>query len=263
MIPFPEEKLVKIVIPLYKSNLHRDEILSLQQCCSVLSRYPIVLVKPETLDITNLQRQYPQLEVESFPDDFFRDLESYNRLMLSPLFYERFLDYEYILIYQLDAFVFRDELESWCRKSYDYIGAPWIPRGRFWKEVRDTFNQLIGNHKRVLQRTIYYKVGNGGFSLRRTRTFHQIADQEKILIDSYLQPVLNRKYMPEDVFWALEPHRKQYDFSIPGYKEALLFSFDKYPANCFRITKTIPFGCHAWNRSKAFPFWKKYIQLNG
>jgi hypothetical protein len=265
MIPFPEEKLVKIVIPIYKSNLHRDEIISLRQCCSVLSRYPIVIAKPESLDITNLRQQYPRLETEDFPDEYFQSIESYNRLMLSSVFYERFLDYEYVLIYQLDAFVFRDELAFWCSKSYDYIGAPWIPRGRFWKGIKNIFNLLIDHNIRKLQRLqrqVYYKVGNGGFSLRRTRSFHQIATQEKSLIQEYLHSILQRKYLPEDVFWALEPHRLHYDFSIPEYKEALLFSFDKYPSTCFRITKTIPFGCHGWNRKKMLPFWQKYMNIS-
>ncbi|MDR3340079.1 MAG: hypothetical protein LBT25_08350 [Candidatus Symbiothrix sp.] len=65
--------------------------------------------------------------------------------------------------------------------------------------------------------------------------------------------------MPEDIFWALEPRRKNYHFPVPDYKEGLLFSFDKYPKQCFQITKAIPFGCHGWNRKKTFPFWKKII----
>jgi hypothetical protein len=36
---------------------------------------------------------------------------------LSASFYERFLDTKYILIYQLDAFVFKDELQEWCDKG--------------------------------------------------------------------------------------------------------------------------------------------------
>ena len=34
-----------------------------------------------------------------------------------------------MLIYQLDAYVFKDELLNWANKGYDYIGAPWLP----WK----------------------------------------------------------------------------------------------------------------------------------
>lgn len=35
------------------------------------------------------------------------------------------------MIYQLDAWVFNDELSSWCSLGYDYIGAPFFPyRGK-------------------------------------------------------------------------------------------------------------------------------------
>jgi hypothetical protein len=50
--------------------------------------------------------------------------------MLSIDFYKRFRDYKFILIYQLDAYVFRDELEYWCEQDYDFIGAPLIENGK-------------------------------------------------------------------------------------------------------------------------------------
>jgi hypothetical protein len=254
------EKLVKVVIPIYKIDLNNEELISLKQCCKVLSRYPIAIAKPESLNIGALLQQYPQLEIESFNDAFFETLEFYNRLMLSSEFYKRFLDYEYILIYQLDAYVFRDELELWCRKSYDYIGAPWIERNRFVKRIGAILKKIIGKKDKHPYSDAYYKVGNGGFSLRRVRSFYEITMKETDLIRSYLHPAKKYiKYMPEDIFWALEPHRRNYCFLVPEYEEALLFSFDKYPNECFGLTKTIPFGCHGWNRKKRFPFWKKII----
>ena len=73
--------------------------------------------------------------------------------MLSSEFYRRFSKFEYILIYQLDAFVFKDQLNYWCKKGYDYIGAPWFEGFHLTK----TGVNIIG-------------VGNGGFSLRRVKT---------------------------------------------------------------------------------------------
>ncbi len=35
-----------------------------------------------------------------------------------------------MLIYQLDAYVFKGEWLFWANQEYDYIGAPWIP----WKK---------------------------------------------------------------------------------------------------------------------------------
>lgn len=253
--------LVKIIIPIYSDHLKDSESVSLRQCIKVLSAYPISFIKPRRLELKNISKKYPEISIETFDDNYFKSVESYNRLMLSSSFYERFSDFEYILIYQLDAYVFRDELKEWCQKGYDYIGAPWIPRGLFWKNIRDNLNKLIGNNKREVSKTLYYKVGNGGFSLRKVNSFHKITSSEKDLIHSYLYPEdKNNKFLAEDVFWALEPHRRGYKFSIPNYKEALLFSFDKYPRECFQISQTIPFGCHAWDRKKALPFWENYIK---
>jgi hypothetical protein len=242
-----ENQLVKIVIPVYKKDLNKDESLALAQCCKILSRYPLVIVKPRSLDVNAILQKYPQLETESFDDDSFKNLEAYNTLMLSPLFYKRFLDYEYILVYQLDAYVFKDELEDWCCKSYDYIGAPWIVKGLFWKKMKRLFKKLTGRKEKRPYRDCFFKVGNGGFSLRRTNTFYEIASETAICSE----------FVPEDILWSRRLRSGNY--RVPDYKEALLFSFDKYPAEGFRITRKIPFGCHAWNRKKMFHFWKDFI----
>ncbi|MCK5681152.1 hypothetical protein KAI46_10130 [bacterium] len=52
--------------------------------------------------------------------------EAYNKLLVFPGFWDAFPSFEYMLIAQLDAFVFRDNLDEWCRKGYAYIGAPWL-----------------------------------------------------------------------------------------------------------------------------------------
>ena len=116
---------VCIIIPIYQEKLSKTEEISLAQSIRILGSHPIVIIKPKSLNISHLQQQYPQISFENFDDTYFKGTLSYNRLMLSEEFYSRFLAYEYMLIYQLDAFVFRDELEYWCAKGYDYIGAPW------------------------------------------------------------------------------------------------------------------------------------------
>ena len=181
------EHLVKIVIPIYKSYFGVLEEKSFLRCVNILKNYPIVLVQPEELDSSFITKKFPEVIVETFTKDYFEGISGYNKLLLSSSFYERFLDSEYILIHQLDAFVFKDVLTEWCKKGYDYIGAPWIAtqHNHF---VMKSFNKLVTlfNNKNCNERKqIFYKVGNGGFSLRKTSSHFKIAKEQKSFISDF------------------------------------------------------------------------------
>jgi hypothetical protein len=250
--------LVKIVIPIYKNSLDRYEYRSLDQCVKILSGYPATFVKPRSLDISFLRDRYRGIEDVSFDDSYFKGISGYNRLMLSADFYKAFLDFEYILVYQLDAYVFRDELKLWCGKGYDYTGAPWLKRPLYnlplissymkWKRERD------GRKNRRNKQMLFNKVGNGGLSLRRVASHYNSALKYAGEIDFYLAQPRSHFYN-EDVFWATVP-----GFSYPDAGEALYFAFDKYPAYCYRLTGgKLPFGCHSWYKRKMKRFWKKAL----
>jgi hypothetical protein len=131
-----------------------------------LGQHSIVFVHPESLDVSTINFD-GRISSEKFPDHYFKSVFGYNRLMLTASFYERFSHSKFILIYQLDAYVFRDELLYWCSKDYDYIGAPWIttPNKGFKKVL-----SLFDSKKKKARSEIFYKVGNGGFSLRKVNT---------------------------------------------------------------------------------------------
>jgi len=255
-----KEVLIKIIVPVYKSSFSPAEEVSLNQCCKILKDYPLIFVKSESLDSAELLEKFPKFQVESFPNHYFEGIKGYNQLMLSTEFYERFLDAKYILIYQTDAFIFRDDLKYWCDLSYDYVGAPWLEKKR--NPIALFFHQRRMKKKPDHKKNILFRVGNGGFSLRKTALFLEITQKEKERIAAYLSPE-NKKvdFIPEDVFWALEPQQLGYDFKIPDYRKALEFAFDKYPSYCFDIIGSLPMGCHAWNRKKMWKFWKKHISL--
>src|ERR1700759_4138843 len=99
---------VAVVIPIYRNNLSNLEFIALQQCRKVLGNYPTIIAKPHHLKLSQQINDTINAAAESFDDSYFKDIAGYNRLMLAEEFYGRFLDYEYILIYQLDAFVFKD-----------------------------------------------------------------------------------------------------------------------------------------------------------
>jgi hypothetical protein len=253
--------LVKIVIPVYKKDIDLYEQKSLNQCCKILSSYPAAFVKPQSLDIAELKKDYPQIAEENFADHYFENITGYNRLMMSPEFYSRFSDCRYILIYQLDAFVFRDELKQWCNKDYDYLGAPWLLKPKYYAFHMRLFLKIkaIGYYiqDRPFRKLIVGdKVGNGGFSLRKVSSHYEVTLSKKNKIDYFLKRSEIYSEFNEDVFWGTQNP----EFTYPALNEALIFSIDEYPELCFQMNHNkIPFGCHGWSKPSRNDFWKDKI----
>lgn len=103
-----------VVIPVYKEELDEFEKISLAQARKILGKYQFVFVAPEGKIFSYFESGDA---IVHFPQQFFQSPQTYNRLLMSPLFYEPFLSFDYILIYQLDAFVFYDALEFFARSD--------------------------------------------------------------------------------------------------------------------------------------------------
>lgn len=239
---------VAIVVPIYREILTDDEKLSLDLLNELLYRYPKVAVVPTGLHFHD--SRFTRIELE---EHHFRNREAYSHLLLSRSFYQAFEQYEFILIYQLDCLLFRDELQSWCDKGYDYIGPP-------------LFNNKY-DAKSGLSR-----VGNGGFSLRRVRAFLDVLNApippwSRIFINgqSTIESILKKAKvvnsmrngvewytghytLNEDLFWTDRARYFKPDFNIAPIEEALQFAFEAHPRWCFeRNGRNLPFGAHAWN----------------
>ena len=255
---------IKIIIPFYRKDITKLEMRSFTQVYNLLSNfYPIVIVKPKSLDLSFLLQNFPNLDLKSFEDDFFKNITGYNRLMMSTCFYERFLDCDYILIHQLDAYVFKNELQEWCEKGYDYIGAPWLQKPVYRLPIIKQSLSLLRKFRSISgkkDKSMFYdKVGNGGFSLRKVKSHYDITITHKDRIDYFLAQKKSHFYY-EDVFWATEVNKQGDLFRYPSMEEALSFAFDKYPALCYKLNgNKLPFGCHAWYKRKMRSFWKPII----
>lgn len=259
-------KKVAVVIPIYKNFITKDESTSIKHLNKFLSKYDKYLVLPNSIRETSFK--ISKSKKIFFPDEYFGSIKKYCELMNSRIFYREFLNYEYILIYQLDALIFSDELYKWCNKKYDYIGAPF-------------FNSLIGS--------LSYKKGsplsggNGGLSLRKIQSFLEVIEIAETLSKRTSQNLLMRKLwflkavlsnhshkiwldapphdypFNEDGFWSFEAVKYKPNFRVAPFKEALKFSFERFPKKCFKLNNnTLPFGCHAWARYDR-EFWSKYL----
>jgi hypothetical protein len=282
-----------IVMPIYKElvDLTCNELISLSKCLNVLHSHSFIFVGPKKINWTEIENQLKKtfeinFTVIQFSDHYFQDLAGYNKLLISEFFYKKFTNYTHLLICQLDAYVFKDELNYWCKKKYDYIGAPWC--GSYYYE-----DELITG------------VGNGGFSLRSIKGSQsllkklrqlEILDQYRNFNDTGLLiklPILFLKLFrsrneksdfarnysfQEDVFWGLVAPKRldgfycyskllefiasillKNTFKIAPVKVAAKFSFETNPRELFKLNNDqLPFGCHAWDKYDP-EFWKTYI----
>lgn len=272
-----KNNLCAIVVPIYKEILNENEIHSLKQCLSILKNHPIYLVtyKELSTDVYKDVFEFYNVSVnfEYFNNEYFKDLSGYNNLMMKKEFYDRFSNYKNILIYQLDCFVFRDGLESWCNRGYDYIGAPWFD---------DNLSHEEGAN--------LWAVGNGGFSLRKTATFIRLFETRKSayslkylfkklqrdnksfgwLLKAWLLKTENNfQYLitewddAEDLFYCLKLADTNFRIKIPTVDIALDFAFEQSPAHLFKLNNNkLPFGCHAWEKYEYMTFWKEIININ-
>lgn len=239
------EKNVIVIIPRYKENLENLESISLAQGKKILHNYDICYISPEKM------RSYYQKigeKAEFFSDRNFDSVKAYSLLLLSPQFYQRFIEYDYMLIYQLDAFVFYDKLSSFCNMEYDYIGAP-LP---YWVGWPYSVN----------------RVGNGGLSLRKVKACYKAVKEYMPYVASK-EPFLMSKLLTgeygEDCFFIYCGWSKDIDFKTAPTKVAIKFSLQSDFNHVFDSLseRTLPFGCHAWNKLNAINVWKSYIETRG
>jgi hypothetical protein len=262
---------VAVVVPVYRDTLLPDEEHAIRHLREHLSRYDCFQISPKSLKL-----RLDGLRVRKYDNAYFTDVSSYSRLMLSKPFYQGFAEYDYILIYQLDCLVFRDELDRWCDQGFDYIGAPWF------RSKDDPSSGLEG-------------VGNGGLSLRRIAGFLKVFDSQRYIsqkvsrVHDFLTLKLPdtgklglvgsmrkrfrvcgevrrgvRAYLahysvPEDRFWGERARCFCPEFRVAPVDIALRFAFDWHPKFCFEMNgRKLPFGCHGWYRLGR-DFWEPHL----
>ena len=281
-----------VVIPIYKEVPSQMECTSIRQTFRILGKHDIVFVTHKDCRLDEYEAivkgEEGMMRTEFFDKGYFDSTAHYSDLCFSEEFYLRFKQYEYMLICQPDAWVFRDELDDWCQKGYDYIGAP----------------IFFPYNKRRFTR-IFYGVGNGGFSLRRIdyclkiirSNWNKIFLKPSILAkiywngflynEDYTKNILTRLGLlplfiakvfgfrntitqfrktgcEEDMIfsvWAKNAWGMK--CNVPDELEAAHFSMEVHPEYLYnKIGGQLPFGCHAFEKWEYESFWKKHIKFD-
>ena len=262
MTALPARQL-SVVVPVYRATLDPNERISLESAFRVLGGHHLVMVKPEGLDTSEVEWRYRFGGVETFDPGYFASIQGYNRLLLSTGFYQRFLASRYLLVCQLDVFVFRDDLAPWVERGYDYVGAPWVSGTALSLRIHKLRMQLgkllPGGRDKVHAYETRDRVGNGGFSLRSVATHHRLSIAMRDAIDHYLRNQ-GTHHFHEDVFWSIEPSRRGFAHRTPPLEEALSFSWDINPARLHRLSGgRLPMAAHGWYKRRQLAFWEPHV----
>lgn len=252
--------LVKVVIPIYRIEMRDWEWDALRNNVEKLSKYPIVFLAPEGLDISSVVKECPSASVCRVSNQWLgteRGIQGYNDMMMNEKFYELFVDSTYILICHTDAWIFQDELEQWCNKRYSVVAAPWMKKSISRLPVIKTFAQLwqrlfVSSARR--RPNLDGKIGNGGLSLRHVPAFLEACREYANAVQFYNSH--KEEAFNEDIFWATVPKW----FVYPDAKEAAQFAVDCKPEMFYQMNgNQLPMGCHGFNVKNRVNFWKWFI----
>jgi hypothetical protein len=269
-------KRVAIMVPLPSPVLSADDEVSMRHLRRHLDHYDKFLLVPRGMEI-----KLDGFSVIELDHKHFGSAANHNRMLYLVDFWEKFSDYEFMLMYHLDALVFSDQLREWCDKGYDYIGAPfmhcedspWVKKDR---------------------------VGNGGFALYRIPSvlkvlWNRYAQRPSKYYEDHFWPLIEfqrntlrpvRAAIPgwlrgrlteplrqtvkrfdhveaneigNDSFWSDEAQRYYPEFKVAPFDEGLRFAFEVCPDLCLvRNGGEMPFGCHAWARYNK-SFWEPHL----
>jgi hypothetical protein len=269
-----EPRAVVLIIS-HKETLTKNEEISIKQCSKVLANRDLYFILPKDLNTTYYSKNFPTIMQYFVAPKWLSSYEQSNRFKVLPYLYKTFSKYDYILFHEPDAYVFKDELDYWMEKDFDYIGAPWF----------DNFDQAHESAKII-------GVGNSGLSLRKvkshlkaTKSFSYIKKTKDIIkknnqIFNYsfggklfgfwslikqltftnnTHHCFNNYNGQEDFFWGVYVPNNFKWFKVAPIEDAIKFSFEIYPNKLFKMNnEQLPFGCHAWEKYN-YDFWKKYI----
>ena len=211
----------------HKPKLSGNEEKSLIRGVNVFTpKRDMFFVLPENMSTEYYDRFLPKVKYVKVNPSWLSSNASYNKMCCSKEFYDLFSEYEYMLIYQDDCWVYEDNLDYFINLDFDWYGAP-------WPHYHD-------------------KVGNGGFCMRRIKKMAEISEKYD---SSYVT-------QGEDRWFCLE-HGD--DFTKCDLDNACNFSMELIKNEYLKKIKTCPMGLHdkrnipLWGEPEVFINFKKEL----
>lgn len=229
-----------IIVPIYKKELDETECLCLSNYRKKLSGFPFSFIAPTNIEDDYYTKRWNGLSIQKFATWRADSLDDYNSLLMTPEFYSRFLDYDYMLILQLDGWLIKDEeeLKHFLQMGYDYMGAPWADGGyRYCKRTIRGANHI--KFLRYFTGETICRVGNGGVSLRKIKSMESF-------FGTYEKERKNWN-KAEDIFISFYGQKRKFRLKIPPVEIAKQFSLERNMREEI-LKRNLPMAVHKWER---------------
>ncbi|GAB3182076.1 DUF5672 family protein [Telluribacter humicola] len=204
------KELVTVVVPVYNSRLTPFEEKMLEQCTATLVGFPILFISEDNLDLSGLKEKYPDCTQYTFDSKYFESRSALSRLLLTEDFYERFDWSEFILLFECNSYVYRNELRYWCHQGYDLIQAAPTDLDRspsLWHSITSI------SRAKVLSAGSVTELEGSGISLRRVEKLRKALNKYKR--EAYQYRNKSESLKNDSLFWETEMNKGWPSLQIP------------------------------------------------
>jgi len=199
------KELVSIIIPILNPDLNPTHERLLHNSLQVLANYPVVFITFPDADLSIVREHKEEIDVVYFSKEYFESREALGKLFLMADFYEQFSWSSFLLIHELNTWIFKDELHYWCKQGYDYLrAAPVSDKTSAFDHLLDglsRFKGLSGQEKENLG--IRFQ-DNGLYLCLIERMVKTLKSRQKT---SYQYRHEHNLVNRDSVFWELEANR--------------------------------------------------------
>jgi len=268
-------KNVCVIIPVHLPGLTADEQISLKACKAHLNQYHCYLVYPKGMDISAYTSIYKELIPMPVQSSWLSSVEQYNKMKINLSFYRQFISYDYMLTYELDAYIFNSDIESTNVFGFDYIGAPFFtgywaatPASAFMKGCNSGFSirniksciMVLRAMKKYRFHWLLYQVFLSRISSLRLKLNAITNKKYEVFITGRFGFYFADFHINEDVIWSEIVPQLFPSFNVADAESALKFSFEYNLEKSLQLNAgKLPLGCHAWAKHR--DFWKTYIDM--
>lgn len=265
-----------VCIPIHTSKLSNYEMISIKSHLSKLKLHDVFVLLPrskKTEIISVLEKNnipMSSYRIHEVKDYCLRNADNFQLLMLTRNFYLFYKNYSHILIAQIDAYTFSDELIKWCKTGFHFIGAPCFEFEKYW--TKKIFFYGVGGFSlrninkilEVLERNpVIFKFNDfrkysmkfnlkGKFILFLKYIITKILKQDRIRRDVQNNSFILRFkeffiFIAEDKSYAYYLPKYHKSFKIGELNDSISFCIDSnVKEQLKKIPFSLPFGAHAW-----------------